>query len=91
MTPVEITKHRENMRLAYKDALTVQDACNLSGVVYAFARHMETLCADGLDTDARNLHPVSVLFASKIASLTRSEIGGVFEAAQEDCENRAAS
>jgi len=53
----------------WKDAIDVQDACNLSGVVFAFARTMEKLCAEGLDTDARNSHPISVLFASKILSL----------------------
>lgn len=57
----------------YQDALDVQNACNLSGVLFSFARHMQTLCDLGLDTDAKNAHPVSILFSSKIASLTGSE------------------
>jgi len=57
----------------YQDALDVQNACNLSGVLFSFARHMQTLCDLGIDTDARNRHPVSILFSSKIASLTGSE------------------
>jgi hypothetical protein len=28
------------------------------------------LCNEGLDTDAQNRHPINVLFASKVASLT---------------------
>lgn len=55
---------------AYKDALFCQDACNLSGVLYSFSRHMKTLCDEIPDTKSRNTHPVAKLFASKIASLT---------------------
>jgi hypothetical protein len=58
---------------AYRDALAVQDACNLSGVVHSFSRHMKTLGELELDTDEKNRHPVAVLFSSKIASLTHSE------------------
>lgn len=58
---------------AYREALAVQDACNLSGVVHAFSRHMKTLSELGLPTDEKNRHPVAVLFSSKIASLTHSE------------------
>jgi len=64
----------ERVSRMYADAIIVQDACNLSGVVHAFSRHMETLFDMGItDTDARNRHPISVLFSSKIASLTGSE------------------
>ena len=63
----------QNVKRMYEDALAVQDACNLSGVVFSFAKHMQTLCDMGLDTDAKNRHPVSVLFASKISSLTNGE------------------
>lgn len=63
----------EEIKDMHRDAIQVQDACNLSGVVFAFARHMQTLCDMGLDTDAKNSHPVSVLFSSKISALTRSE------------------
>lgn len=57
----------------WEDALAIQDACNLSGVVHSFATAMSALCAEGLDTAARNNHPIAILFASKIASLTGSE------------------
>ena len=60
-----------------EEALAIQDACNLSGVVFAFKRAMQTLCElsheEGKGTDWRNRHPVSVLFASKIASLTGAD------------------
>lgn len=58
----------------YSDALIVQDACNLSGVVHSFSKHMQTLSDMGIDnTDDKNRHPICVLFSSKIASLTGSE------------------
>lgn len=64
----------ERIARMYADALIVQDACNLSGVVHSFSRHMQTLCDMGIDnTDDRNRHPVCILFSSKIASLSGSE------------------
>jgi hypothetical protein len=58
-----------------KEALDVQDACNLSGVVHSFSRVItdlrEIARAEGWeDTDKINAHPVCVLFADKIVSLT---------------------
>jgi hypothetical protein len=57
----------------WSNALAVQDACNLSGVVHGFAEAMHALCDEKLDTSARNHHPIAVLFSSKIAALTGSE------------------
>lgn len=56
-----------------KEALDVQDACNLSGVVHAFSRAMTDLGQHVQGTEARNRHPVAILYASKIASLTGCE------------------
>jgi len=70
----------------YKDAVQVQDACNLSGVLFSFARHMQTLCDMGLDTDQKNRHPVSILFSCKIASLTGSEHGTAYVEAYEQAK-----
>lgn len=58
-----------------KEAIAVQDACNLSGVVHSFSRTMtdlrEIARAEGWEsTDKLNQHPISVLYADKIASLT---------------------
>jgi 2-oxoglutarate dehydrogenase complex dehydrogenase (E1) component-like enzyme len=62
------------LREAAKDAITVQDACNLSGVVYSWARHMNVICElshrENQGTDWRNHHPINKLFASKVAALT---------------------
>ena len=67
---------------AKKEAIQVQDACNLSGVVFAFARAMEAICTEqntqNQGTDWKNKNPIAVLFASKIASLTRCEDNNIF-------------
>lgn len=59
-----------------KMALAVQDACNLSGVVYTFREILPDLRkeiggGDSLNagTDSVNRHPICILFADKIASL----------------------
>ncbi len=59
-----------------RDALAVQDACNLSGVAHGFARAMSALCALDLDTDARNRHPIAIVWADKIAHLTGTQTLG---------------
>jgi hypothetical protein len=50
---------------------------NLSGIVFAFAEAMKKICeesnANKQGTEWKNTHPIAVLFASKIASLTHSE------------------
>jgi hypothetical protein len=74
----------------YADALLVQDACNLSGVVYSFAEAMKVICEQaqrtGQGTDWKNLHPVAVLFASKIAHLTKCEDQLNFSSAYDFCQ-----
>jgi hypothetical protein len=61
---------------AAQQALDVQDACNLSGVVLAFGEVLtDTLWPVareiGQGTDWVNQHPISKAFASKITHLTR--------------------
>lgn len=56
-----------------KEALDVQDACNLSGVAHGFARAMTDLGEHTRGTDERNKHPVAVLWADKIAHLTGTQ------------------
>lgn len=60
--------HKAAMQRAYDDALVVQSACNLSGVVFSFARHMETICEECRDkgTHTRNTHPVVRLFVTQL-------------------------
>jgi len=63
-----------------QDALNVQDACNLSGVVHGFSRAMTELreALPQAGTDEINNHPISVMWASKIASLTGADNVQVF-------------
>jgi len=61
-----------------QEALDVQNACNLSGVVHSFSRAMtdlrELARAEGWEgTREINTHPISLLFSSKVASLTYSD------------------
>ena len=51
------------------DALSVQDACNLCGVAQSFALAMIHL-GEHVHGSARNEHPIAMLWADKIASLT---------------------
>ena len=52
-----------------QEALDVQNACNLCGVVQSFARAMIDLGEHVKGTDARNAHPITVLWADKVAHL----------------------
>lgn len=57
-----------------REALNVQDACNLSGVAHGFSRAISRLRAlleaEGKGgTDNVNEHPICQLWADKIASL----------------------
>lgn len=58
---------------AAKLAVNVQDACNLSGVVRSFAQVTEVLWHEARrlnqGTDWVNTHPITILFADKVASL----------------------
>lgn len=61
----------------YRDAIEVQNASNLSEVLKSWARAIDTIweeihAAKG-GTDTFNNHPVNVLFASKVNSLTGYE------------------
>ena len=72
-----------------RNALQVQDACNLSGVVHSFSRdiaRLRQLCDKDprFSTTRLNEHPVCVLYASKIASLTGYAYGS-FNDAYEWC------
>lgn len=77
-----------------REALDVQSAVNLSGVVHAFSRALtelrEILSKEpNFSTSRLNQHPVSILYSSKIASLTGSEVDHEFSAAYGYCCNQA--
>lgn len=66
-----------------REALLVQDACNLSGVVLGFGRAVVRLRrlleeTNECSTDKVNRHPVCVLWANKIESLTGSEFSQAY-------------
>lgn len=58
-----------------REALDVQDACNLSGVVHGFSRAITALreCLPNAGTSEINSHPICVLWADKIAHLTGTQ------------------
>lgn len=69
------TKEQKAMYPLVVRAINVQDACNLVAVVKSFEATLGELRAmyPQMGTDELRSHPVSVLFASKIASLTNCE------------------
>jgi hypothetical protein len=75
----------------YQDALTVQNACNLSGVVHSFSESLSKLWDEaretGKDTDWVNTHPICILFAEQIKHLAE---GDYFDACK-ICEERGKS
>lgn len=78
----------------YQTALDSQGACNLSGLVFEFARLMEKICtearASNRDTHWKNTHPICRLFAEQIMHLTGSDAQS-YAAAYEHCQERAAT
>lgn len=79
---------------AAQEAIVVQDACNLSGVVHSFSRILtEVLWPEARKqekgTDWVNRHPISIMFSSKIASLTHSETDSEFSYAYDRCKQMA--
>ncbi|MFA5397773.1 MAG: hypothetical protein WC346_17320 [Methanogenium sp.] len=77
----------------YNDALQVQDAVNLSGVVKSFSEVLLKIWDEarelGKGTDYVNHHPVSVLYSSKITSLTDSENSEFFSISYNICLQEA--
>ena len=70
---------KEKYVQAHKNAIAVQDACNLSGVLTSFYQDMcvvRDYLRDVLgnsDTDALRYHPVMVMYADKIHSMTMAK------------------
>ena len=74
---------------SYQDALMIQDACNLSGVVHSWATILSEMVKDGMDTETIWHHPINILFSSKVASLTGSENFDNFSKAYVECQKEA--
>lgn len=79
-----------------QEAINVQDACNLSGVVHSFSRIIkdvrERLRLEGKEsTENVNTHPVCILYADKINSLSIGAKSGAnpFGGAYGECKDLA--
>lgn len=89
--PGEGAPQRVALQKVAADALQVQDAVNLSGVVRSFAQATEVLWAEareqGKGTEFVNHHPVSRLFAEAIACLAGGGSGDFasYHAAYAEC------
>lgn len=77
-----------------QEAIEIQDACNLSGLVFGWARCMERFnqLLPGIGTDARNKHPIHYLWSDKLASLTGAQLpeSGQYSAQYDACKKLAA-
>lgn len=86
--PVE--KKSITLQEAAKTALEIQDACNLSGVVFAFAEAMHAICDEANRTNKgtswKNQHPIVTLFLSKLGSLNGAFFECDYRQASEACE-----
>jgi hypothetical protein len=73
----------------YYCASMSQDACNLSGIVFEFARIMQKICDEaamfGHGTEWKNSHPISRMYAEQISHLTRARD---YSEASNYCEGR---
>lgn len=73
-----------------REALLAQDACNLSGIVFAMARACQEICEEAKlrdqDTAWKNRHPVMILYADKLAELTGCLRSQAFHDAYEACK-----
>jgi hypothetical protein len=67
-----VMSYSETLRKLAQDALDVQNACNLGGVLEGFVRAKEALCGlpENTGTGWLRNHPVMVAWADKVASLT---------------------
>lgn len=67
--PVLTTDERLALKRAASDAIAVQNACNISGILNAWARAQTAIRAATRSNEAMATHPVQLLFLSKITSL----------------------
>lgn len=83
------------LQQAAKQALDVQDACNLSGIVCSFAQAMDAVNAEstrlGRGTAWRNTHPIITLHLLKMAELNHcgSTLHSSYDLAERECRNIA--
>lgn len=68
-----------------QEALEIQNASNLSGVVHSFSRAMTELRENNPNrsTEFFNTHPIAILFIDKLCSLARMEQNNCYRAYDE--------
>ena len=64
------------MRDRNDDALTMQNACNPSGVAHSIAAHFYALIGEGADTNTLQSNPAMRLMVAKLADLMRLDVSG---------------
>lgn len=71
----------KTMKELATEALDVQDASVLSGVVHGFSRAIKRLreLLPNVGTDEINRHPVAVMWGDKIKSLTGDDFTSAYE------------
>lgn len=79
------------MKQAAQLAMDVQDACNLSGVVYLFSNILSDVLWPearriGLGTEWVNTHPIATLFIFKLMDMNRLDYESGFSKAWDACE-----
>lgn len=71
-----MTDDNRTMADLAREAMQVQDACNLSGVVHSFAKTLDRLrrlldeSSEGFSQSRFHGHPIVTLWVSKISDLT---------------------
>lgn len=75
-----------------EEAIAIQDACNLSGVVHSLDRTITDLRAiaraEGWEnTPTLNNHPIVVMYVNKLSSLCNADHDATFAHAYEWCNN----
>lgn len=80
-------------KAAAQSALDVQDASNLSGVVFSFADVMRAICDRDQDkgTDWKNHHPIVTMYLLKMAELNGcdSTLNPAYDSAAKLCQQIA--
>lgn len=62
-----------------REALLVQDACNIGGVARSFAQAMADLHLHVQNTADRNRHPITIVWIDKLMSLAGIQAYGTYE------------
>jgi hypothetical protein len=71
----------------YKDAIEVQNACNLSGVAHSLADVCSHIMRTGGDSETIKTNPAVILFVDKLNSLLNRPSLKEFHTAYMKCED----